>query len=237
MLIWNVLSLVVVTVVCLIHFKQMFKFAGLYRQYRARKGSLHPRQSFAELMEFAKSYYEFSPSMQERVKAINDVFLRESVTSFLHGGIVGHELLRTLRQKADQKFENDIAVLHDIQFGVRTLPAVGWAVAIGSTIWMFNTGGEAITFERAASAFSVTMAAVFYGLTITYLIVMPLMEKVWRGAREERSKNTLLVEALGHMMRKKSPFELYETIQVLIPDSLRPQWTTVFAEKLSGKAG
>lgn len=235
MVLWNILSLIIIAFVAVMHVRQMAKFTSLAKEFYRRRTHFHPKQAFTELLEFSKAYYEFSPAMQEKVAEIRDPFLRDSVGAFLHGGIVGHDLLRGLRQKADQKFESDIAILHDIHFVMRSLPALGWAVAIGSTIWMFNTGGGPITFERAASAFSMTLAAVFYGLGLTYMVAMPLMERIWRSARDERNKNCMIVEGLGHLIRKKSPFELYETIQVLLPDNIRPNFQQVFQEKL--KAG
>ena len=47
-----------------------------------------------------------------------------------------------------------------------------------------------------------------------------------------KAKNAALVDGLSHLMRKKNVFELYETIQVLLPEESRPKWAEVFPDKM-----
>lgn len=215
-----------------LHARQMYRFFNLYKKVSKAGGGPDARHAFTEFLSFARAYYEFAPSLEERVKSYQDPFLREAVSAFLHGGIVGAELLRTLRQRTDQQFDADVTGMQDLQHIIRGLPAVGWAMAIAATIWLFNTGGEPIAFERAGMAFSVCMAGAAYGLMLTYTVMMPAMEKVWRTAHENKAKNAALVDGLSHLMRKKNVFELYETIQVLLPEESRPKWAEVFPDKM-----
>jgi len=229
---WYVPIAIILGAVSLLHARQMWRFVNLYRTYRGFAPNVQPRQSFLEFLEFARAYYDYAPSLEERVKAFQDPFLREAVAAFLHGGLVGHDLLRTLRQKADQRFELDMALMHDLNLTMRGLPVVGWALAICGALWMFSGGAEAITFERAGTAFSMSLVGILYGVFISYFMVMPVMERMWRSARENRAKNCALIEGLGHLMRKQNAFELFETVQVLLPESVRPQWGEVFSDKM-----
>jgi flagellar motor component MotA len=230
--IWYIPIGLVLVGVSVLHARQMWAFLNLYRSYRSFAPNIQPRQSFLEFLEFARAYYDYAPSLEERIKGFQDPFLREAVGAFLHGGLVGHDLLRTLRQKADQRFELDMALMHDLNLTIRGLPVVGWALAICAAIWMFSGGAEAITFQRAGTAFSVCLGGILYGVVLTYFMVMPIMEKMWRAARENRAKNCALIEGLGHLMRKQNAFELFETVQVLLPDNVKPQWGEVFADKM-----
>lgn len=232
MIFWNILSLLIVGFVVVLHARHMTQFFKLYRQYARVTQRPHPRESFSDLMDFARAYYEFSPDLEMKVRKIKDTFFREAATAFLHGGVVGNDLVNALNLKADKKFESEVAAIHDLHFHMRSLPAVGWAVAVGASIWMFNSGDAAISLERAGLAFAITMGAVFYGLFVTYVFSMPLMEKIWRAAHEERQKNALLAEGLAQVMRKKNPFELYEGMQMLIPEKNLPQWREVFSNQL-----
>jgi len=227
----NAIIVVIVGCMAVLHVRQMMRFFDLYKKFKGVDADPDARQAFMEFLSFARAYYEFAPSLEERVKSYQDPFLRETVTAFLHGGIVGSDLLRTLRQRAEQKFETEVSLMHELQLVVRGLPVVGWALAIAATIWMFNTP-EAVSFQRVGLAFSVCMAGAAYGILLTYMVMMPLMEKIWRTAHENKAKNSALVDGLSHLMRKKNVFELYETIQVLLPEENRPKWAEVFPDKM-----
>lgn len=215
----------------ILHIRQIYRFAGIYNNFKSASAGQTPKQAYVEFLNFARAYYEYAPSLEERVKSYSDPFLREIAVAFLHGGIVGADLLRTLRQRADQQFENELSVMNGMQMIVRSLPVVGWALAICASIWMFNTS-EPVSFQRVGIAFSVCMGGAAYGILLTYMFLMPMMEKMWQTAHQNREKNRALVDGLSHLMRKNNVFELYETIQVLLPEENRPKWLEVFPDKM-----
>ena len=212
------------------HVPQMIFLIKSYRHYREKTHDLHGLGALCEVVDFAKKYYDLAPSIENDVNNMKDHFLRESLQTFLTGTVRGHELLRGLRRKADEKYEEELRNAQKIKATAKFLPVIGWIVALGAALWTFSTGHEGAYLEYASRAFAFVVASVFYGLGVIYFVLEPTLDRVEKTAFSERVKNILIVEAISHLMKKQSAYEMFEAINVSLPPSAKLKFAQFFSD-------
>ena len=199
--------------------------------------SLNSTLSAINFIDFSKEYYQFSPNVEKFVSEIKDDFLKDALKTFLTGAVRGHDLLRALRQRADERYEDSVAKIAELRSISKFLPAVGWAVAMSATFWLFGTGtGVENYVARSSFAFSCMMVGIFYGLTIMYYFVDPTVRKIEKYAFAVRVKDILIIESVSHLMRKNTAYEVFEAVNLNLPDEQKLVFNEFFTSKELQKA-
>lgn len=220
---WVIVSVLFAGFAILKHVPQMRDLFFAHKKYVKGNVQIDPSDSMGEMVAFAKEYYKLSPSLEYMAQNTKDVFLREALMAYLGGAVRGHDMLRALRTKADEQYKLHLDVIVRIQNMTKFLPAIGWVAALASAGWIFSESDASMFFYRAVTVFPYLLGAVVYGLSISYFIAEPTAHCVAAWAKIEREKNLLLIESLAQMIKKKSVYEWYETVNLTLPTKARDE--------------
>lgn len=178
-----------------------------------------------ELLEFSRAYYRYAPGLEERVEAMKDTFLRESLRSYLTGAVRGHEWLHALRAKADGYRLSLYSRLQDISKLVTLLPALGWIMGLSALGGYIFDGPSTWTTDRLVTVYGTLLGAIVYGLCLFHFVVHPMAIRIEQHARETYEKNVFLLMIVAMLVRKKSTLELFESVNLLLPEGHKLEWT------------
>jgi flagellar motor component MotA len=175
-----------------------------------------------DLIRFANQHSRFAPGLELEVEDFQDNFLKYALRAYMTGAIRGSDLLRALRQSAEEHEGHDLSVLNELDSIRAFLPAMGWGTALLGLAWFFqaDVGGHNY-MASAGYVFAAVIAAVMYGLGLSYAVMRPLENKVLNEAEARRRKNQLVIEGVSLLMKNKSPFEIYEHLNLLLPNGLQ----------------
>jgi len=219
----NILMLVGVVVFCA-HAWHLYKIFHHWMRTRFLKAE-SMNFSAQELVHFSRAFYKYSPGLEDRVENMKDAFLREALRSYLTGAVRGHEWLHILRAKAESYRLSLYTRLQDIHKLVTLLPALGWIIGISAIGTYIIDGPESWSTSKISFMYGAVLAAIVYGLCLFHLVVHPMALRIEQHARETYEKNVFLIQALGHLVRKKSTLELYESVNLLLPIDAKFDWS------------
>lgn len=229
MIIWAVASLAFGAFVLYKHAPQLRLLFSEHKKYSELEKNPPNLNVLYELIDFSKEYYQFSPNLENFVAGIKDDFLKDSLKTFLGGAVRGHDMLRALRKRADARYEANVAKICDLRSISKFLPAVGWAVALCATFWLFGTGTSVENYMlRSSFAFTTIMVSIFYGLSVLYYFVEPTVLKIEKLAYAVRAKDILVIEAISHLMKKNTAYEVFEAVNLNLPEDKKLKYNEFF---------
>lgn len=207
-----------------IHARQWLQIAKIWNRTKVPTSGSPVVSTVKEIVSFSKDFSKFAPGLELIVEEVQDNFLKHSLRSFLTGAVRGPELLRSLRQAAEEYHHKDLSDIHELQKTVRFLPAVGWTVALLGMAWFFLSESNSQPYMVSAGlVFTAVLGTVIYGLCFNYFLIEPLMGRVRKQAVSSWKKNQLVIESVGLLMKSKSPFEIYEHLSLVCPELNGPE--------------
>ena len=81
------------------------------------------------------------------------------------------------------------------------------------------------TTDRLATVYGTLLGAIVYGLCLFHFVVHPMALRIERHARETYEKNVFLLMIVALLVRKKSTLELFESVNLLLPEGHKLNWT------------
>jgi flagellar motor component MotA len=172
-----------------------------------------------DMVHFTSQHNRFAPGLELEVDEYKDEFLKNALKAYMTGAIRGPDLLRTLRQAAEEREVIDLSGLDDLDSIRKFLPAMGWGAALLGLAWFFTEGhAEGMSYmQHAGYIFASVIAVVMYGLALSFFVLGPVEGHIIGKADATRRKNHLVIEGMSLILRKKSPFEVYEHLHLLLP--------------------
>jgi len=192
-------------------------------------------QGVKELLRFAESYQQCAPNLEAKIKLMTDGFVRTCAQAILDGTLRGHDLLKSLRQRAQTQYFEQMTQAKRLTRLNDSVPAVGWALSIMAAFWLLRNPQE-ISFDQVATGIGLLCAYATYALVFHYFVMAPAIRYVIYRARQERLKNLVVVEGVRQVMEKRQPYEILDVLNLSLPTEQRLEWSEVFPHGKREKA-
>jgi flagellar motor component MotA len=213
------------------HGYQLFQLFQIYVDRFNHVGEYDMEKSAASLIGFSQAYHNYSADMDELIHNTQDPFLKNALETVLNGSLRGHDLLKGLRLKAQTQYQEDVGKAYVIKKLQNFLPLIAWMVGIYSVLEVFTHVGESTLGLSTVWGVSLTLWAVFYGVVMSYFVVNPTFNYLMNQAKKNRQKNLMIIEGLGLVMKRKTPYEILESLNLAMPNPHMVDWRDVFAQE------
>ena len=219
---WITITVLFSAFVLIRHGKDLVSLVRAWRHSANAKKHRTQAQAARDFVLFAQDYNRFAPGLELQVDELRDPFLKHSLKTFLSGAVRGPELLRSLRQAADEYHEQENKEIDELRGIQRFLPAVGWMTTMIGLAWFFQAPSFGEHYmAQAGSVFTAVAGTVLYGLGMIYAVIDPILKKLTHSAYWNRRRNLMIIEGVSLLMKHKTAFEIYEHLNMTLKSEER----------------
>lgn len=171
-----------------------------------------------ELMIIAEAH-RTNGDVRKLVEKSADPFIKECMGILLDEVIDHKSLRRILTNRVNTIYTRYSGDAKLFQSMGKYPPAMGLMGAVLGMIALLATLGKPGAEKGVGAAMSVALIATFYGIAFANLIVIPIGENLGEGAKEMRTKNSMIVEGVILIGKKTNPIVLVEELNsFLLPN-------------------
>ncbi len=168
--------------------------------------------SINEIVDLSQKSIDDKP-LEEELKNVKNLFLRESLQLALEGTIPEDELESVLFKRVETQNEKYRQEGLTYKIIGKFPPAFG---LIGTTLGMIallqGLGGED-AFEKLGPAMSTSLTATFWGLVVANLFLIPIGENLSFASQHDLTRRRIIVEGVMLLRAKKHPLIVEECLK------------------------
>jgi chemotaxis protein MotA len=177
-----------------------------------------------ELMRIAEAYRVGSPQFQQLVDASEDPFLKEAMGAIQDQVLDEAALIRVLRARVGTMYQRQAEDVVKFRTVGKYPPAFGLMGTTLSMITLLQKLGQAGAQKEIGPAMALGLVATFYGLALANLVFNPVAENLADSAKENRLKNTIIVEGARLILARTNPVALAEELNSFLLPAERVDW-------------
>jgi chemotaxis protein MotA len=178
------------------------------------------KATIKELMMIAEAY-RTNDKVTKLIENSNDPFIKECMQILTDGVVEPRNLRRVCMNRVNtihSRYNTDAKMF---QVMGKYPPAMGLMGAVLGMIALLATLGKPGAEKTIGPSMSIALVATFYGIAFANLFVIPIGENLGEGARENRIKNTIIVEGVLLIAQKTNPVVLVEELNSFLLPSER----------------
>ena len=207
-------------------------FAVFFRTFTG-KGRKVIMETIGEIVKLSEMMND-GQAIENEVKTVKNLFLRESLELLINGGLSDDELEEVLEKRVELQNERYKRDGQTFKIIGKFPPAFGLIGASMGMIALLQGLGEPNAFERLGPAMAVALVATFYGLILANCFLIPLGENLSLASDEDLLMRRIVTEGVRLLKEQKHP--------LLVREYLRSYLTVKEREKMkefqtSGAAG
>ena len=189
--------------------------------------------------EYARVVRREGPIAMERaMERFDDEFYKQGC-QLVADGIASDKIEEILTKDIEAMQERHKVGQEMFRFGVQAGPAFGLIGAVIGIIQMLGALGEGQagpeTISRMAAGMSIAMCATLYGITLAYLILAPIAQKLSKRSDEEVGEKLLVMEGILALQAGDPAPLLRQRMEALLPPAFR-KGSTPQAARPSGSS-
>lgn len=183
-----------------------------------------------ELMSLAEAYRMKSPNLEKLVNDSDDFFLKEAMIAVMDGAFEEEVLIRILRIRMTTIFHFQFEEALKFKAIGKYPPAFGLMGTTISMISLLQSLGESGAQSKIGPAMALGLVATFYGVSLSNLVFSPIAENLLDSSKENKRKNTIIVEGIRLILKKSNSILLAEELNSYLLPGQRLDWKNVSQE-------
>lgn len=206
-------------------FDRLFNLTRVLARRLVIGGSTYnPRKIIEQIMFVAEVYRNQPEQLRSEMKKIDDPFLKESLDLIADNYLSDDDLVRILVTRTNSIYQryNDDAI--KFRALAKFPPAFGLMGAVLGMIGIMSELGAASNNSVVGPGLALALVGTLYGVALANLVILPLAENLHDSAREVKSKNTLITQAIHLLLQKKNPILMAEDLNSFLLANERVHW-------------
>lgn len=179
-----------------------------------------------EIMWLSDVYRNRPNQIGAQISTIKDPFLKEAVELVSDNYLSHEDLLRILMTRTASIFQRYNEDALKFKALAKFPPAFGLMGAVMGMIGAMSELGSSAGAANVGPSLALALIGTLYGVALANLIILPLAENLHDSAREIRSKNMMVTEAIALMLEKKNPILMAEDLNSFLLAHERLDWRT-----------
>ncbi|MEK6554945.1 MAG: MotA/TolQ/ExbB proton channel family protein [Bdellovibrionota bacterium] len=196
----------------------------LYRRILKSGRDHRPREMIEKLMILSDIYRTNPERLREEVKNIEDPFLKEALELVADNYIAHEDLMRILATRTMSVYQRYQEEALKFKALAKFPPAFGLMGAVMGMIGIMAQLGKSGTMGSVGPSLALALVGTLYGVALANLVILPLAENLQDSAREVRSKNMMITEAVRLLLQKKNPVLMAEDLNSFLLANERLDW-------------
>ncbi len=178
----------------------------------------------AEMMKLAELYRTGSPEFDKRIKESKEYFLKEAFEMAADGVVEKARIPKVLRARVATMYHRHTEDALKFKTVGKYPPAFGLMGTTLGMIALLQTLGKPGAQKLIGPAMSIALVATLYGIVLANLVFNPISENLMDSAKENRLKNTIIIEGVLLILEKTNPLVLAEELNSYLLPSERIDW-------------
>jgi chemotaxis protein MotA len=196
----------------------------LYRRILLGRKTFEPRQLIEMIMYYADVYRNTPEQLRLEAQKSPDYFLKEALEMLADNHLEEEDLVRIMMTRTSSTYQRYQEEAIKFRSLAKFPPAFGLMGAVLGMIGiMAELGGDGAMANMGPSL-ALALVGTLYGVALANVIILPLAENLLESAREIRSKNLMVTEAVHLMMQRKNPVLMAEDLNSFLLPSERVDW-------------
>jgi len=196
----------------------------LYRRILKSGREHQPRKMIEKLMILSDIYRTNPDNLRAELASIEDPFLRESLELVADNYIAHEDLMRILMTRTASVYQRYQEEALKFKALAKFPPAFGLMGAVMGMIGIMGGLGTSGSMGSVGPSLALALVGTLYGVALANLIILPLAENLQDSAREVRSKNLMITEAIRLLLQKKNPVLMAEDLNSFLLANERLDW-------------
>ncbi|MFZ9595105.1 MAG: motility protein A [Bdellovibrionia bacterium] len=180
-----------------------------------------------QLMLLSDAYRKKSADLEVLIDSSEDLFLKESFLLMMDEILDEETLIRVLRTRVNTFYQRQMEEMIKFKTVGKYPPAFGLMGTTLSMITLLQKLGQAGGQKVIGPAMALGLVATFFGLALSNLVFNPISENLQDSARENKTKNMIIVEGIRLILQGTSPVILAEELNSFLLPSERIDWRKV----------
>ncbi|MBX3023076.1 MAG: MotA/TolQ/ExbB proton channel family protein [Bdellovibrionales bacterium] len=198
----------------------------LVRRLLRGHGAFDAQKMIEEIMWLSEVYRNRPDQLATQLTNIKDPFLKEAMELVTDNYLSHEDLLRIMMTRTASIFQRYNEEALKFKALAKFPPAFGLMGAVMGMIGIMAELGASGANSSVGPSLALALIGTLYGVALANLVILPLAENLHDSAREIRSKNMMITEAVGLMLEKKNPILMAEDLNSFLLAHERLDWRT-----------
>lgn len=206
-------------------FRRLYTLAKvLVRRVLGGHSAFEAQNMIEQIMTLSEIYRNRPDQLGAELARIQDPFLREAMELVSDGYMAHDDLSRILTTRTASIYYRYNEEATKFKALAKFPPAFGLMGAVMGMVGIMSELGTAGAGATVGPSLALALIGTLYGVALANLIILPLAENLQDSAREIRSKNMMITEAVTLMLEKKNTILMTEDLNSFLLANERLDW-------------
>ncbi|MEC9281433.1 MAG: MotA/TolQ/ExbB proton channel family protein [Bdellovibrionota bacterium] len=198
----------------------------LIRMVKGKKPNY--KNTIIELVEINKALNNGADPASE-IEKCKDFFMKDNMKLAFDNLLEPRDLQMVLYKRVKTRYDRYLEDAKMFEGLGKYPPAMGLMGAVIGMIALLGGLGKPGAEATVGPAMSVALIATFYGIAFANLIIIPIGDNLIESAKQEKVKNTIIVEGILLLKERSNPMILVEKLNSYLLPSEQLNWKDYIA--------
>jgi len=195
-----------------IQLDKVFLLLKIYLERTIRGKKVDYQKVIEELMLIADMVRKEDPRVSDKVKQLNDAFMKDALELALDNSLEKGPIVKVLYQRSTTLFERYHMDASRFKGLGKYPPAMGLLGAVTGMIALLGGLGKPGAEKTMGPAMSIALVATLYGIALANFFVIPIGESLMDSAKEMKRKNEIIIQGIRLILEDTNPVLMEEEL-------------------------
>lgn len=195
-----------------IQLDKVFLLLKIYLERTIRGKKVDYQKVIEELMLIADMVRKEDPRVSDKVKQLNDAFMKDALELALDNSLEKGPIVKVLYQRSNTLFERYHMDASRFKGLGKYPPAMGLLGAVTGMIALLGGLGKPGAEKTMGPAMSIALVATLYGIALANFFVIPIGESLMDSAKEMKRKNEIIIQGIRLILEDTNPVLMEEEL-------------------------